>query len=191
LLLAACGDTRESRYFTLSPTPPAAATAAGRTPLRLTYLHLPALYDRPQMVRRLGPQAVDIDEFDRWGEPLERMTARILAEDLSLRRPLGAGPLPPPDQMPRLRVTIDDFMADSSGTARLAGRWREDGRGGDFAFTQPTSGAGPEAMAAAMSALLGRLADEIDGKASAESGAKPDSVSAPTSDGDEPLRRTP
>jgi len=167
LFLAGCAGTPESRYFTLSPAPPAAAPGPGRAPLHLALLRLAALYDRPQMVRRTGPQAVSIDEFDRWGEPLDRLTARILAEDLASRRPWSGGPLPAISRMPQLRVTIDDFLADS-GTARLTGRWREDARGGEFSFTEPLSGSDPAAMAAAMSVLLGKLADEIDAKASTE-----------------------
>ena len=166
LMLTACGGgSPESRYFTLSPVGPAVAPAPGKPLFRLTSIHLPSLYDRPQLVMRTGPQSVEIDEFDRWAEPLERMTARTLSQDIALRRPRPAGPLPA-DQ-PKLQVSIDEFAADRSGTARLTGTWKITGmdneaRAGDFAYSKPADSARPESIAAAMSALLGQLADEID-----------------------------
>jgi uncharacterized lipoprotein YmbA len=117
---------------------------------------------------RTGPQSVEIDEYDRWAESLERMTGRILAQDLALRRPHGTGPLPLSTDLAKLEVSVDEFAADRSGTARLSGSWKisdADGtepRGGAFFFTQPVSGEGPTQTASAMSALLGQLADEID-----------------------------
>jgi uncharacterized lipoprotein YmbA len=168
LALSACAGSPENHYFTLSATPPKSPAAAGRPPFHLATVRLPDLYDRPQMVTRTGPQSVDIDEYDRWAESFERMTARILAEDIALRRPQGGGPLPDAAGEPRLQVAIEEFAADrATGQASLAGNWKvteADGtaRGAAFSFTQPVDGGDPAAVAAAMSQLLGRLADEID-----------------------------
>ncbi len=160
LLLTACAGSPDNRYFTLSAVAPDQAPGAGRPAIHVTALRLPELYDRPQMVTRTGAQSVDIDEYDRWAEPLERMATRILAQDIALRRPSGTEPLP-------ATVLVDEFAADRSGTARLSGNWKileNDGttRGRAFSLSEPLPGSDPAAAAAAMSALLGKLADEID-----------------------------
>jgi uncharacterized lipoprotein YmbA len=168
LLLSACADSPDSHYFTLSTIPPQQAPSQDRPQVHLAMVKLPELYDRPQLVTRSGPQSVEIDEYDRWGEPLERMTARILAQDIGLRRPRAAGPLPASLDQANLQVAVDEFAADRSvGRAVLSGNWKvveADGttRGGAFSFSQPVSGTGSAGIAAAMSGLLGQLADEID-----------------------------
>jgi uncharacterized lipoprotein YmbA len=168
LLLSACASSPDSHFFTLSPAPPQRAPAQDRPQVHLAMVRLPELYDRPQLVTRTGPQSVEIDEYDRWAEPLERMTGRILAEDIALRRPRVAGPVPAGVDQPKLQVAVDEFAADrSAGRAVLSGNWKiveTDGttRAGAFSFSQPVSGSEPAAIAAAMSGLLGQLADEID-----------------------------
>jgi uncharacterized lipoprotein YmbA len=167
-LLSACASSPESHYFTLSAAPPRQQAVSDRPVFHLASVKLADLYDRPQMVTRTGAQSVEIDEYDRWAEPLEHMTARILAQDIALRRPHPAGPLPASTDQPKLQISVDEFAADRSGTARLSGNWKITGpgdaepRGGAFSFTQAVEGNGAGAVAAAMSALLGQLADEVD-----------------------------
>ena len=167
LLLAACASP-DSRYFTLSTVAPAGMPAPDRPLFHLSVVKLADLYDRPQMVTRTGPQSVEIDEYARWAEPLERMTARTLAQDIALRRPHGPGPLPGAADQPRLQVAVDEFVTDrASGRAKLSGNWKiveASGavHGAPFSYTEPVTSSDPAATAAAMSALLGRLADEID-----------------------------
>jgi len=168
LLLSACSSSPDCHYFTLSPAPPQRAPAQDPPQVHLAVVRLPELYDRPQLVTRTGPQSVEIDEYDRWAEPLERMTARILAQDIALRRTRAAGPVPASLDQPKLQVAVDEFAADrSNGRALLSGNWKivaADGttRGGAFSFSQPVSGGEAAGIAAAMSGLLGQLADEID-----------------------------
>jgi len=168
LLLSACASSPESRYFTLSTTPPQRSPTQEKPQFHLATVKLPELYDRPNLVTRTSPQSVEIDEYDRWAEPLERMTARILAQDIALRRPRFAGPVVAGTDQPKLQVSIDEFAADrGAGRAVLSGNWKiveTDGttRGGAFSYSQPASGSDSAAIAAAMSALLGQLADEID-----------------------------
>ena len=164
LLLSACAGSPDPHYYTLATVAPKQAPAPGPV-YHLATVKLPDLLDRTQMVVRTGPQTIDIDEYDRWAEPLERMTARVLAQDIAQRRPRG--PLTVSVDQAKLQVTIDEFATDrSSGDAHLSGSWKvteTDGslRGGPFSYSQPVSGSDPTAIAAAMSALLGQLADEI------------------------------
>jgi uncharacterized lipoprotein YmbA len=121
LLLSACAGSPDSHYFTLSIIPPKQAPSPDRPQFHLAMVRLPELYDRPQLVTRTGPHSVEIDEFNRWAEPLERMTARILAQDIELRRPRAVGPVPASLDQPRLQVAVDEFAADpSAGRAVLS-----------------------------------------------------------------------
>lgn len=156
LFLTGCaGSSPDSHFFTLSPAPLQDPPRPGRPALRVSAFHLPQLYDRPQMVFRTGAQSVDLDETDRWAEPLDRMAARILAQDLAQRRPQPAG-----DEV-ALQVTVDDFIADRSGTAHLSGSWKAAGKSGLFDLTEQGGGQ-PDQTAAALSALLGKLAGDLD-----------------------------
>jgi len=161
VMLAGCAGTPDSRYYTLSAAPPQGGNVTAGNGYRLAAVHLPSLYDRPELVFRNGPNSVDFAEFDRWAEPLERMAGRILAEDMALRYPQA--PIGPA----RLQVTIDDFMADRSGVVFLSGTWQLSGSGdqqshsGRFSLSQPVSGLDGDKVAGAMSVLLGRLADDL------------------------------
>jgi uncharacterized lipoprotein YmbA len=157
LFLSACaGSSPDSHFFTLSPVPPQDQPRAGRPALHVTAFHVPQLYDRPQMVFKSGAQSVDIDETDRWAEPLDRMAGRILAQDLAQRRPQPTG-----DEI-TLQVTVDDFIVDRAGPAHFSGNWKAGAKSGVFDWTAETGGAGPDQAAAALSALLGRLAGDLD-----------------------------
>jgi len=151
-LLSACAGSPDSRYYTLSPV---AGQPSSKPAPRLAGLHLPSLYDRPQMALRTGANSVEFSEFERWAEPLERMTARILAQDIAQRHPQPAA------DPPKLIVTIDEFIADRS-VALLSGSWKLAGREVRFSLSQPLSGSNSDEMARVMSALLGQLADQID-----------------------------
>lgn len=163
-LLAACSGTADSRYYLLSAAPPA-APATGAKAVAVAAVHLPGVLDRPELVVRTGAETVEILEFDRWAEPLDQMVPRVLAQDLSSRLPAVA-----PDGGERhLHVVIDEFMSDKAGGARLAGKWwmlegdqasaakQEHGFG---LATAASAGQGRQ-IAAALSTLLGQLADDI------------------------------
>jgi uncharacterized lipoprotein YmbA len=166
-LLAGCAGTAANRYYILSvePPPPSFNVRARVSNLTLAAVHLPGITDRPQLVVRTGAHTVDIKEFDRWAEPLDEMVMHVLEQDLVLRRG------PPALERPELRVyvTIDEFMANTAGEARLTGQWWTRTPGDDlsmghkqpFLLTQSVGGDRGVPDAAAMSILLGRLADEI------------------------------
>ena len=159
MTLSGCaGSSPDSHFFTLAPVAPQDQPKTGRPALHLTSFRLPQLYDRPQMVFRTGMQSVEIDETDRWAEPLDRMAERMLAQDLAQRRPQPAG-----SEVP-LQINVDDFMPDHSGSAHFSGTWKMGATSGAFDWTVP-AGTGPDQAAAALSTLLGRLADDLAARA--------------------------
>ena len=165
-LLVGCASSPSNGYYTLSVESPCPATVplAHINGLDRTTVRLPGMLDRPQLVVRSGPQTLDIREFDRWAEPLDQMTNRVLAEDIArCQSPAASG-------KPRyaLSVSVDEFMADTSGQAYLTGRWwiveegdKSRGPGHSFSLRERIDQARAAERAAAMSVLLGRLAGEI------------------------------
>jgi uncharacterized lipoprotein YmbA len=172
ILLAGCAGSPPNKYYTLSAEGSCHAIPppAGMDSLEPTTIRLPGVLDRPQLVVRTGAQTVEIREFDRWAEPLDQMATRVLAEDIAqCQRTSGS-------EKPKyfLSVSVDEFMADTSGQARLTGRWwtveKEEGKpvqpGHSFSLSERVDGSGSAGSAVAMSALLGRLAGEIVSSAS-------------------------
>ena len=91
VVLASCVSlkrTPEARFFVLrslaepaaTPAPPLAKHGlVGVLPVRL-----PGHLERPQLVTWAAPGELRIDEFVRWGEPLDAGLTRTVTENLSL-----------------------------------------------------------------------------------------------------------
>jgi len=82
-LLAACGSPPKENFFTLSgpQTPPPAATASAVS-VFVGPVTVPESVDRTAMVLRTGPNRVDIDDANRWAEPLKSAIPRVIAETI-------------------------------------------------------------------------------------------------------------
>lgn len=166
-LLVGCSTTPENRYITLSVEPASSINPVPRRAERTTLakLRLPGTIDRPQLVVQTGAQTVDIREFDRWAEPLDQLVPRILDRDIALREGTPAPDAP----VRQLFVSVDQFAADGAGGSELTGRWwtlrpgeeAAHRRERPFVLTRPTKSEDGAQIAAAMSALLGMLADDI------------------------------
>lgn len=175
LLLAACGHSPPTRFFTLDPTPPsrpATATAVAMAPIQLNAVHIPPALDRPQVVTQLGANRLDVHDFDQWASPLGEMMRRTLAQDLLARLPQGTFILPDAPRPQGIRGLVVDVLqidAAPGGQVTLVASWTLMAPG----VARPAliknvqltanAGPGPQGSAAAMSQLLGQLADEIVG----------------------------
>jgi len=130
-MLAACGETRPSTFYTLS----AVAEEQGSTDrnrssglsLGVGPITLPKYLDRPQVVTRPTANRLNLAEFHRWGEPLDLMLSRTIAENLAAT--LGTDTV---FELPRRRVPKLDYQVvidvirldvDSAGRASLNARW--------------------------------------------------------------------
>lgn len=165
VVLGGCASSAPNHYFVLSVEAPSGAAPARAGAWRLAGVRLPRITDRPQLVVRTGPQTIQVLEFERWAEPLDDLVPRILAQDLALRQGVQAAHGP----ATRIFVVIDDFIPDDSGSAHLTGRWWTEPPEGDpaagpphaFAFAAPLASGTAAASPAALSRLLGLLADDI------------------------------
>ena len=86
-LAVGCGTSPPSRLYLLDSVGrhtelPVSMNRAGWTTLGIGPVSIPSYLDRQQIVTRLGPNRIDLAQFDKWAEPLEDNLTRILAENL-------------------------------------------------------------------------------------------------------------
>jgi len=168
-LLAGCAST-QTNFYTLSWTAKSTAAPASYS-IAVGPVSVPAIVDRPQIVVRVGPHQVAIDEFNRWASPLKHEIARVVAENLASM--LGT---PNVTVFPQstaagasYRIVIDVMRFESAPgeTATLDAVWMIRSTKGDRAHTGRTTqrespqGAGYEALVAAHSIILVRLSSDI------------------------------
>ena len=183
-LLALCGcfgTTPPSKFYVLRASPEAADTrnvggadgVLGVMPTRVA-----AYLDRPQMVSFATENSVNVDEFNRWAEPLSSGVTRVLAQDLAELLPAWRVlPQPWDPTMPlrtRLVVEISALGWDAKGEARLDATWallRRSGEApvarGRVAMRRPVPARGVDAGVETLSGLLADLAGQVAGAARA------------------------
>lgn len=172
LLLASCGTSPETHYFTLAAVPGAIDEAPLARPVTVAEVNLPPSLNRREMVRRTGENTVAISDQDRWAAPLGEMIRRVLWQDLAERLPKSSvvppqAPVPP--HAARVVVSLAQFASDGGGNVTLDGAWMV-ADGSDAPMLRRTvhlktrsPAAGASGEAAGRSRLLGRLASDIAG----------------------------
>ena len=166
-----CASPR-SNFYTLDSAAKPVATGADYS-VAVGPVSVPSAVDRPQIVVRIAPNQVAIEEFHRWVSPLPDAIARVVAENLAamlgtphvtvFSRPTAAGA--------RYRVLIDVLRFESApgDAAILDAVWTvrspEDGttRSGRTTVREPVMGREYSTLAAAHSSALGRLSAEVAG----------------------------
>ncbi len=181
-LLAACGASPRTRFYTLAPVPPrTASVTASEAPLKVSAVHIPGVLDRNSIIRGEADHKLDISSQERWGGDLGEMIRQTLTQDLQQRLPDGMvvpPQSPAPDNAHGLVVDVVHFGPGASGQVELDATWtvlagsparvvlQRTARLTAHA-SEPPPAADHEAagsassQAAAMSTLLGQLADEI------------------------------
>lgn len=171
LTLCACGSSPPTRFYVLEPVASATARAEAPAgaPVKVAAVHLPEELDRLEMVSGLGPNRIQVRGEDRWAAPLDDMSRRVLTQDLAQRLPPGmllAAQSPAPRAARLLVVDLQEF-GPAGDRVRLQGSWSLQTPGGepllrrDVELNRSVADADPRAQAAAMSRLLGELADGI------------------------------
>jgi len=80
-LAAGCGTSPPSRFYTLAATATPAATSSTLF-VAVGPVTVPAVVDRPEFVVSTGTNELKLDDFNRWGSPLQDNLARVIAENL-------------------------------------------------------------------------------------------------------------
>lgn len=169
-LLAGCGTSAPSRFYTLD----ASATADGAPPTYASVavgpVSIPGAVDRPQLVVQIAPNRVEVDDFNRWAAPLDDGIARAVAVDLTVL--LGTPDVattPLVNFQPAYSVTIDVQRFDSlqGEAALLEAVWvvrRTAGgetRSGRTVAREPVQGPEIAALAGAHSRAVAKLSADI------------------------------
>jgi uncharacterized protein len=176
LLVTGCfGTSPPSHFYVLSASPEARAAVPSTGPdgtLGVFPTRVADYLDRPQIVTFLGDNAVDVDEYNRWAEPLGAGVTRVLAQELSALLP-GWRVVPQAwDPVIPARagvvVTVTALGWNDTGEARLDATWAVLSPAGDKAVArgravlrEQARAKDPAATTAAASALVSALAREI------------------------------
>jgi uncharacterized lipoprotein YmbA len=171
-LVGACSSGPPTHFYTLSDTAPEATPPVGVGWVRIVNLTIPGELDRPELVRRIGPNQLSIAGLDRWAAPLDETIRRALSDDIARRVPA-----PVPGQQYSVSVEIREFYGDSACNVSLRAAWTvkpshpEGARPPSAAPLNPvpvneeiqvlSSGSCPATLAATMSVALGQLSDRI------------------------------
>lgn len=179
VMLAGCigGKTNPSRFYVLSPLPSETkkqvAAAERGVAIGVGPVSLPPYLDRPEIVTRASGNELQLSEFDRWAEPLQRNFSRVLAENLSILIPTDRTVVFPWEKsMPidyQVLVDVTRFEGHADGNNLLMARWSIFGAGGkqelltrQSTFVNPTGAAqNYEATVSALSRSLADLSREI------------------------------
>lgn len=193
-MLGACAGA-PTRIHTLeaSGSDAGAPGAWAGASFRVDAVHVPAAFDRPELVRRTDSYTVILSDNDRWAAPLGELVRRALTQDLERRLPAGAVIYPDAPKPAAARGLVVDILSvrPEAGGVVMDASWtwiaprtpvvRSAPIGGVAVVTPPPAalpsrpvhlttsavGGGVEAIAPELSALLGQLADRIaaDGRA--------------------------
>jgi hypothetical protein len=175
LLLAACGSSPKTQFYTLDPVPPQAATrAATSVPVQVAAVHIPPALDRQEMVRETAPHQLDVSDQNRWGGSLDNLIQRVLTQDLAQRLPPSSIVLPQepaPQRHDAIVVDILQFEEDATGQVVFDGSWSLTASDSEKPLTSRhlrlSARAGSNSFSdqvAAMSRVLGELSDNIAGE---------------------------
>jgi len=166
-----CASPR-SYFYTLNSAAKPVTTGADYS-VSVGPVSVPAAVDRPQIVVRLAPNQVAIDEFHRWASPLQDAIARVVAENLAatLGTPHVTVYSQPTAAGARYRVLVDVLRFESAPgeVATLDAVWTvrstKDGstRSGRTTASEPVPDREFTTLAAAHCRALGRLSEDLAG----------------------------
>jgi uncharacterized lipoprotein YmbA len=173
-LLAGCiAPTKPSRFYVLSAVEPLTERTPNGIAVSVGPVSIPKYLDRPEIVTRPTPNALDLAQYDRWGGRLEDNVVQVLAENLSRRLKTSRVSTFPAEATTeadvRVMATITSFecVGDEGGCV-LDARWRLSDANGNrppvvrtFHTEEKAAGAGYADKVAAMSRALNDLAVTI------------------------------
>ncbi len=179
ILLAGCvsPNAQQTRFYRLNPEPGSvvALSQGERTVLQpkvgLGPVHLANYLDRPQLISRIGPYRLILNDFEHWAGSLQDNITLGLADSLDARLG-GDAVIAYPWHgavRPSYELVLDFSRFDAeAGQFVLKARWTLLKDRGDkllgahqVEILEPMSGAGPEALVEAASKALDRLAEQL------------------------------
>ena len=171
-VLAACGRSAPTQFYTLRAMPPASAIQAAPTvPIRIARVEVPGTLDRPEIVREHANNQVKVDDLSQWSAPLGQLMRTTLIEDLIKRLPNGRVV---PTDAPKPAATVDvsvEIVAvhETAGTLSIDVTWTQTRPSGEagattvqtLSLSAPLADRSNAAYAEALSQAMAQLADAI------------------------------
>jgi uncharacterized protein len=185
-ILVACVRTPQIRYYTIGADASDRSVRAepARYTVRVGPASVPEILDRPELVLRVSPTEVTIDDQRRWAEPLRSGIARAVAGDLA-RELDGARVLFAPEgttkETTNVEVTIEVQRLDvtlgvgAGVDVAWVARWTDDGhtRTGRSSQQAPAAPGGSyDALVVACAQALAAVSGDIARSVRAESVAR-------------------
>jgi uncharacterized lipoprotein YmbA len=179
-IAAGCASA-PSRYYTLTSTATADGTPAVHCTIVVDPVSVPALVDCPQFTIQVTPNRVELDEFDRWAEPLDDSIARVIAGNLTVllgTSQVAAVPLANFDADYRVTIDIQRFESVPGKSVLIEALWvvRKSKGGaaqsGSTLAAETVSSDGCDALAAAHSRALAMVSGDIAAAIRAQAGIK-------------------
>lgn len=176
LLIAGCSTTPRSDYYVLTATTSDGVSPSGIS-LGVGPVSLSPWLDRSNITLKQG-NALVVHEFSRWGEPLVDGITRVMVENLSYR--LGSnGVIAFPwraDEIPGYRIKLKVLdLNRSDGQAHLLAQWSLERPDKSTSVERQLSRLSIAveddsfaSLAAAYSALLAELAEQVAGQLEAQ-----------------------
>jgi uncharacterized protein len=171
LTVTACASSPPTHYYALEPVAAGgSAHWASGTPVKIDAVHIPPALDRSSMLRGERDNQLDISSQDEWAGDLGEMIRRVLTQDLAERLPSGmviAPHSPAPADARGIVVDILTFQPQGSGEVTLDANWTLlEGTESNPVLRRSVhlstaAAASARGEAAAMSTLLGELADRM------------------------------
>ena len=178
VLLAGCRSfTPPVEFYTLSPL----SAVSEAEPFRrmgdniavgVGPLQMPKIIDRPQIVTRIGPNKISVDEFHRWAGSLYEDFLRVVTMNLATLLRSGLVVAFPwedyfdPDY--RIFMDVQQFDGRLGQYVQLNGSWTITGRQArqilltrKFSIREPVQGVDYDALVAAKCRILATLSRQI------------------------------
>jgi len=171
-LLAGCGSSPKTNFYTLSSRTPPPAAPAAVAPYRVAIgaVAVPDVVDRPQLVTRSGANQLNLDEFSRWAEPLKSEIPRVIAANLS-RELDGALVYTYPQSSTvaadcKVQIEVQRFDSVPGEAATVEVLWsvqpaKGQAKSGRAVVREAAGGAGNDALVAAHSRALAAVSVDI------------------------------
>lgn len=175
--VAGCGTTGPTKFFVLNAvaggeTAGSAATARPGVAVGVGPVKIPEYLDRLLIVTRSSESSLQLAEFERWAEPLDKSIPRILTENLSVL--LGSDQIathPWPNALSveyQVVVEVNRLDGTLGQKALLDSRWTLLADKGkrivvrkNSTISEPITGASYEGLVQAQSRALAQLSREI------------------------------
>jgi uncharacterized lipoprotein YmbA len=173
IAVAAAGcASAPSRFYTLNSTATASGQPAANYSVALGPVTVPATVDHPQFTVQVEPNRVELEEFNRWAEPLNQNIASVVAGDLAAQlgtSQVAAGPLAnfQPDYSVNIRIQRFDSVPGQSALVEALWVVHKSAGGaslsGHTIASEPVTNSSFDALAAAHSRALAKVSADIAG----------------------------